>query len=107
MPVWNDAVNLAEEIFQLSEKFFKKEDYGFTSQLRRTSLSKYANVAEGYGRHHTLDKINFYYFSGGSVTETQNHIEYGKRIGYLGTRRVLKICHRSILMICQWLIRGC
>lgn len=43
MPVWNDAMNLAEEIFKLSESFPKKEDYGLTSQLRRSALSIYAN----------------------------------------------------------------
>ena len=83
MPVWNDAMNLAEEIFRLSECFPKKEDYGLTSQLRRAALSISANIAEAYGRNHTLDKINFYYYSRGSVTETQSHIEYCKRVGYL------------------------
>ncbi len=83
MPVWNDAMNLAEEIFKLSERFPKKEDYGLTSQLRRAALSISANIAEAYGRNHSLDKINFYYYSRGSATETQNHIEYGRRIGYI------------------------
>ena len=83
MPIWQEAMNLAEEIFKLSESFPKKEDYGLTSQLRRAALSISANISEGYGRHHTLDKINFYYYSRGSVTETQNHVEYAKRVGYL------------------------
>ena len=83
MPIWNDAMNLAEEIYKLSENFPKKEDYGLTSQLRRAALSISANIAEGYGRNHTLDKVNFYYFSRGSITETQNHIEYCLRVGYI------------------------
>ena len=83
MPVWNDAMDLAEEIFKLSENFPKKEDYGLTSQLRRVALSISANIAEAYGRNHSLDKINSYYYSRGSVTETINHIEYGKRVGYI------------------------
>jgi four helix bundle protein len=29
------------------------------------------------------DKINFYYVARGSVTETQSHLEYGRRVGYL------------------------
>lgn len=83
MPVWNDAMKLAVEIFKLSERFPKKEDYGLTSQLRRAALSISANIAEAYGRNHSLEKINFYYYSRGSITETQNHIEYGKRVGYI------------------------
>ena len=76
-------MDVAEVVFKLSETFPKKEDYGLTSQLRRAALSISANVAEAYGRYHTVDKINFYYYSRGSVTETQNHIEYGKRVGYI------------------------
>ncbi len=57
MPVWNDVMNLAEEFFKLSDGFPKKEDYGLTSQLRRAALSISANIAEAYGRNHSLDKI--------------------------------------------------
>ncbi|MCH7827103.1 MAG: four helix bundle protein [Bacteroidetes bacterium] len=39
--------------------------------------------AEAYGRYHTAGKINFYYYSRGSITETQSHLEYGKRVGYI------------------------
>ena len=31
MPVWNEAMNLAEDIFKIYENFPKKEDYGLTS----------------------------------------------------------------------------
>ncbi|MGO9481896.1 MAG: four helix bundle protein [Candidatus Kryptoniota bacterium] len=83
MAVWQEAMRVAEEVFNLSENFPKKEDYGLTSQLRRAALSISANIAEAYGRNHTLDKINFYYYSRGSVTETQNHVEYSRRVKYI------------------------
>ena len=86
MPIWQEAMNVAEEIFRLTEKLPKREDYGFTSQIRRSALSISANISEAFGRNHTLDKINFYYFARGSVTETQSHIEYGKRVGYINNK---------------------
>jgi len=61
----------------------QKEDYGYTSQIRRSALSISANIAEAFGRHHTNDKVNFYYYSRGSVTETGSHLEYGLRVGYI------------------------
>jgi four helix bundle protein len=82
MPVWQEAMEITEEIFKLSEKYPKKEDYGLTSQLRRSALSISANIAEAYGRDHTLDKVKFYYYARGSVTETQSHLEYARRVGY-------------------------
>ena len=83
MPVWKDAIEVAEKIFNLTEKLPKKEDYGFTSQIRRAALSISANIAESFGRNHTADKINFLYYARGSITETQSHLEYGKRVGYI------------------------
>jgi four helix bundle protein len=83
MPVWQEAMAVAERVFALTDKLPRKEDYGFTSQIRRAALSISANIAEAFGRNHTLDKINFYFVARGSVTETQSHLEYGKRVGYL------------------------
>lgn len=83
MDVWRKAMEVAERLFIITDDLPKKEDYGFTSQIRRSALSISANVAEAFGRNHTADKINFYYYARGSVTETRSHIEYGKRVKYL------------------------
>jgi len=88
MPIWKEAMQIAEDIFKLTDRLPRKEDYGFTSQIRRSALSISANIAEAYGRQHTLDKMNFYYFARGSVTETQNHLEYGRRVDYLPAKSV-------------------
>ena len=86
MPIWQEAMNIAEEIFKITNNLPKKEDYGFTSQIRRAVLSISANISEAYGRNHTLDKKNFYYFARGSITETQSHLEYGKRVKYIDNK---------------------
>lgn len=82
MPVWQKAMNLAVKIFDLTEKLPKKEDFGLTSQIRRSGLSVSGNLAEGFGRKHTKNKLNFYYNSRGSLSETKNHMIYGHRTGY-------------------------
>lgn len=83
MPIWQEAMNIAEDMFKLTKKFPKSEDYGLTSQLRRAVSSISANIAEAYGRNHSSDKVNFYYFARGSAVETQSHLEYAKRVGYI------------------------
>jgi len=57
--------------------------------IRRSALSISANIAKGYGRGH--EKINFYYFARGSATETQSHLEYGKRIKYLEIKEAIRL----------------
>ena len=82
MPVWQKGTELAERVFILTETLPKKEDYGLTSQIRRSALSVPGNIAEGFGRRHTKDKLNFYYMSRGSLAETKSHLIYGFRVGY-------------------------
>jgi four helix bundle protein len=82
MPVWQKAMDLAVSIFELTENLPKKEDYGLTSQIRRSALSVPGNLAEGFGRKHTKDKLNFYYNSRGSLSETKSHLIYGHRVKY-------------------------
>jgi four helix bundle protein len=82
MPVWIEAMGVAEDVFRISDNLPKKEDYGLTSQLRRAALSVSGNIAEAFGRYHVKDKLTFYYFSRGSMTETMSHLEYGLRVGY-------------------------
>lgn len=91
MPVWKKAMDLADSIFSLTEKLPKKEDYGLTSQIRRSSLSVSGNIAEGFGRQHTKDKLNFYYDARGSLSETKNHLIYGYRVGYFSVEDMKKI----------------
>ena len=99
MPVWQDAMQLATQIFELTEKLPKKEDYGFTSQIRRSALSISANIAEAFGRNHTSDKINFYYYARASITETQSHCEYGKRVKYIDEKQANIINDRLSMLL--------
>ena len=82
MTVWQKGMLLAEKIYVMTELLPRKEDYGLTSQIRRSALSVSANIAEGFGRKHTKDKLNFYYASRGSLAETKNHVIYAERVGY-------------------------
>ena len=80
--VWQKGMELAQSVYSMTERLPRKEDFGLTSQIRRSALSVPGNIAEGFGRKHTKDKLNFYYASRGSLTETKSHLIYGLRVGY-------------------------
>ena len=82
MTVWQKGMELAQTVYSMTERLPRKEDFGLTSQIRRSALSVPGNIAEGFGRKHTKDKLNFYYASRGSLTETKSHLIYGQRVGY-------------------------
>lgn len=82
MPVWQKAMDLAVKIYSLTERLPKKEDFSLTSQIRGSGLSVSGNIAEGFGRKHTKDKLKFYYNARGSLAETKSHLIYGHKVGY-------------------------
>ena len=45
--VWQEAISLVTEIYQLTEAFPQKEIYALTSQIRRSAISIASNIAEG------------------------------------------------------------
>jgi four helix bundle protein len=93
MPVWQNAHKLAFEVFKLTDNLPRSEDYGLTSQIRRSSNGVGACISEGFGRCTKKDKSNFYVIGRGSSFETQNHLLYGNKVGYFETqitRQLLK-----------------
>lgn len=88
MPVWQRSMQLAEDVHRISSSLPKSEDYGLTSQIRRSALSISANLAEGFGRGTPKDKANFYRYSRGSALETKNHLIYGCRVKYFNENEV-------------------
>ena len=60
MPVWQKAHKLAAEVFNLTVTLPRSEDYGLTSQIRKSSNGVAACIAEGFGRSTKKDKSNFY-----------------------------------------------
>lgn len=83
MPVWQDSFNLADEIYNVIENFPKTEMYALADQLRRASVSISANIAEGFGRYHQFEKINFYYYARGSLSETKSLLLFALKRDYI------------------------
>ena len=93
MPGWQKAHSLAIEVFKLTIDLPRSEDYGLTSQIRKSSNGVPACIAEGFGRSTKKDKSNFYIIARGSSFETQNHLLYGNKADYFEdeiTKRLLK-----------------
>jgi len=81
--VWGEAKELVLKIYKATAQFPKTETYGLTDQLRRATNSICANIAEGFNRYHTKDKIKFYYNARGSISESQSHLIIALELGYI------------------------
>ncbi|MFZ1812641.1 MAG: four helix bundle protein [Candidatus Saccharimonadales bacterium] len=79
---WQKARDFAVAVYTTTDKFPQKELYGMSSQLRRSSVSISANVAEGFSRKTAKDKNQFYTIAIGSLTETMSHLFVAEKLGY-------------------------
>jgi four helix bundle protein len=60
-----------------------EEKWVLNQQLRRSSQSIPANIAEGHGRFYFQDNVRFCYIARGSLEETISHLVYAQRVGYI------------------------
>lgn len=88
MPVWQKAQEVSCKVFQLTKALPRAEDYGLTSQIRKSANSVTANIAEAFGRKSKKDKSLFYVFARGSAFETQSHLLYGQKVKYFESNNV-------------------
>ena len=71
---WKMARKLRIAVYRVIKKLPIEEKYDLASQLRRVAISCTANIAEGYGRFHFQENIQFCRISRGSMYETQDHL---------------------------------
>lgn len=72
--IWKKAIELANEIYILTDNFPKNEEFGLKSQIRRCSVSVASNIAEGSSRSSNKDFNRFLEISLGSLYELQTQI---------------------------------
>ena len=84
LKVYQLAYRLAMEIFHLSKAFLKEEKYSLTGQIRRSSRSVAANIAEGFRkRRYPNMLVSKLTDCDGEATETQVWLGFSFDCGYL------------------------
>lgn len=76
-------MELVTKLYSITGTFPDSEKFGLTSQLRRSSVSVPANIAEGFGRNSTGDFKRFLNISMGSLFELQTEFEIAKNLGFI------------------------
>jgi four helix bundle protein len=76
-------VELAVACYSATKAFPNSETYGMTSQIRRSSTSIAANIAEGHGRESTGAFVQFLRVAQGSLKELETHLILSVRVGLM------------------------
>ena len=91
MPVWQQANFVVEKVYAICINLPKSEEYALSSQLKRAALSITANIAEGFGRNHSKDKANFYFYARGSAFELRSHLIVGRNLNFFAPGDITQI----------------
>ncbi len=76
LEVWQKAHELRLKVRILCKFLPSEEKYGLISQILRSSASVGANIAEGHGRFHYQENIQYCRQARGSLDETRDHLIY-------------------------------
>lgn len=84
LEVWQKARELMIAIHkQMVPLLPPEEKWDLAQQIRRSSKSVMANIAEGYGRYYYQDNVRFCYNARGSLDETVSHLVTALDLGYI------------------------
>ncbi len=102
--VYQQAYDAATEIFGVSKDWPKKETYSLTDQIRRSSRSVCANVAEAWRKRryekHFVSKLSD---ADAEAAETRTWLQFGHDCGYL-SEEIFAELDRAYDRICGGLV---
>ncbi len=96
MRVWQDARKLVSDIYRITERPPLDRDYGLKDQIRRSSVSVMANIAEGFERNGNKEFIQFLSHAKGSMGELRSHLYLASDLGIIKEPEYLEIGRRIV-----------
>jgi four helix bundle protein len=87
--VWKKAHQFVLAVYKLTSQFPKSEIYSLSSQFRRAAISTPANIAEGFKKKGTADKVRFMNIAQGSLEECRYYLILTRDLGYDDTSELM------------------
>ena len=106
LKVYQKAMDLVTEIYQITKSFPVEEKYGLTSQIRRAAISIPSNIAEGSARKSTKEYIQFLYHSLGSAAEIETQLDLSKRLEFIDNIELINKTNNEIIYMLTGLIKS-
>ena len=101
---YKECRTLRIQISEVQRKWPAEEKYRLSDQILRSSRSVTANIAEGFGRHHHQENLQYCRQARGSLTETLEHLITAKDEKLILDDRFSSL--REQLELCWRLLNG-
>lgn len=99
---WKSCTELRRFIAEVVMSFPKDEKFSLVDQMKRASRSTTNNIAEGYGRFHFQENIQFCRQSRGSIYELIDHALIALDEGYISNleyEKIIKQINKSLALL--------
>ena len=108
LDVWKVGRQVRRELYVLTTDFPKQEQYCLGQQVRTAAISLTANIAEGYGRFHYKENIQFCRIARGSAYELLDHLIACKDEEYVSEKQYndLQVQLRRFVQLINGYIRS-
>ncbi|MFT3754114.1 MAG: four helix bundle protein [Paludibacter sp.] len=83
LDIWIKSMDLASEIYKLTNSFPGIERFGLISQMQRSAVSIPSNIAEGSAKSSNKDFSRFLEMSIGSSFELETQLILATKLNYL------------------------
>ncbi len=94
LEVWRKSHDMLLDIYKITSTYPKEEMYGLVSQIRRAAVSIPTNIAEGNGRLHQKEYINFLSISRGSAMEVECLLIVSKDLAYINQTKFQELSRK-------------
>ncbi len=84
---WQTAREVANRIYDASEKAPFSRDFGLRDQTRRAAISMMSNIAEGFSRKSEREFTQYLFIAKASAAELQSHLYIALDRSYLNQER--------------------
>jgi four helix bundle protein len=99
LTVWQKSFELSKQIYLLTKKLPKDEQFGLISQMRRCAISVPSNIAEGQQRNNIREYRQFLGIAKGSIAELETQLLLTKEIYSLEITQELNLLYEVQKML--------
>ena len=94
LKIWQESVELVEEIYKITKEFPKEELYGIVNQIRRSAVSLPSNIAEGFMRYHNKEFKQFLFIALASSAEVETQLIISNKLKYITEQKLDELSER-------------
>ena len=91
LKIWQKAMDIAIEVYEVSLLLPSDEKFNLIHQIKKCAISIPSNIAEGSGRNHNKEFVQFLGIANGSTFELITQLILAKRLNLIKEEKIQSI----------------